>query len=727
MLEGSCDVFCTIGPEPPKARADAAAVALKAFESRCSRGRLGDRCPIARDSPPIDSMPSSVLAELVEALPQLRPQIYFKSSLTALSHAMEDRVLAGSEQPLVIASFQRERYYRQEAHRYQRIARKSDHVYVLSAAETEFCNSSQTYETVAFAPDDALAREWHLVVMGQQYATCLICRERARPESRSDLDIEPSRRFEGIWTFDPSVGQTAARILLDRIVVHRPELADKAERARKAYLQLPGQGSSGGDGAGRPVANPDPFVERLVTYLQAGQYKLLKAYRSLTAKEKKERLVHSMTAVIRRSLDPDEILEIAVQRLGEALKASRCIVYRCSESDAAATIDSEFLGTQVSALRGVQWPLRDNPLAQAAMAQQASIYVESATRDARLTEGPLGDPWNESLLSLAQRHSIDAWLLVPVLYSGRLKGMLELHRGRADRAGWNQQDIELVEAVATQVGTALVQAESYTQLEALDRARSNLVAITGHELRTPLSTVQVCLESLASEPDMGEELRQTMLQTALADAERMRKLVRDFLTLSQLESGRVEWNPEAVSVAECAQLACGNIGANSAEGNELPPIEQAISPDLPFVRADGEWLVEVLAKLLDNACKFTPADGQVTLEARQQDSERVEVAIADTGRGIEPEQLERIFDWFYQEEGALQRTTGGTGLGLAICRQAVKSWNGTIWAQSAGKDCGTRFCFTVPIAGSQAERAVAQRQANPSARERASRQHRLQR
>jgi signal transduction histidine kinase len=75
----------------------------------------------------------------------------------------------------------------------------------------------------------------------------------------------------------------------------------------------------------------------------------------------------------------------------------------------------------------------------------------------------------------------------------------------------------------------------------------------------------------------------------------------------------------------------------------------------------------------------------------------LEVTVADTGRGIEPNRLEEVFDRFYQEEGALRRTTGGTGLGLAICRQIVKGWGGEIWADSAGKDQGSQFHFTVPI------------------------------
>jgi DICT domain-containing protein len=154
---------------------------------------------------------TSVLAQLLQVQPQLRPQIYFKSSLTALSHAMEDQVLAGSDQPLVIASFQRERFYRQEAHRYRRIAKRTPQVYVLAAPEAEFKNSSDYYETVAFDSLDTLSQEWHLVVIGKQYANCLICRERPEPVADStNSEIDPSRRFEGIWTFDRNVSNQAA-------------------------------------------------------------------------------------------------------------------------------------------------------------------------------------------------------------------------------------------------------------------------------------------------------------------------------------------------------------------------------------------------------------------------------------------------------------------------------------------------------------------------------------
>ena len=673
------------------------------------------------------SISTSVLADLLQAMPQLRQQVYFKASLTALSHAMEDQVLAGSDQPLVIASFQREHFYRTEANRYRRIAERTSQVYVLAAPEAEFKNSSEHYETVAFEPTDALSQEWHLVVIGRNYANCLVCREKSTDVSELlNQEIDSSRRFEGIWTFNRNVSNQAAELLLNRIENYRPELATKIAEAKSHYLQ---DLSAVSVGLNQNSANSDAFVQRLATYLQAGQYKLLKAYRSLSAQEQKERLVNSITDAIRRSLDPDEILEIAVQELGQAIGACRCLIYRCKATDTTTIITNEFLRKMgrgkksLAPTLGQTWPLQGNCLFQEVVEHLEPVYVEDTQKDPRINPpeelangnsdsaglknsqgfGRQGNPASATLKDLVQKFSIRSWLQVPVIYQDQLLGMLDLHHCGSKPYHWQEDELAMVKAIATQVGIALIQAEAYANLEdlnqqlaALDRTRSNLVAITGHELRTPLSTIQVCLESMANEPDMSPELRQVMLNTALGDSERMRKLVQDFLTLSRLESGRVEWNSEPLSLEECIYLAMSSICAHRSE-EERPKITTKTPDNLPLVQADGEWLVEALAKLLDNACKFTSPQGQVLIETHIKDDFIVEVIVSDTGRGIEPNRLNDIFERFYQEEGALRRTAGGTGLGLAICRLIVKGWGGEIWADSAGKDQGSQFHFTVPI------------------------------
>ncbi|MBD2427241.1 DICT sensory domain-containing protein [Phormidium sp. FACHB-1136] len=638
---------------------------------------------------------TSVVEELLTAIPQLRPRLYFKTSLTALSHAMEDHILAGVGGALVVASFQQERFYLQEASRYLRIADLSDQIYVLSAAGTSFTSRSENYETIAFEAEDALVHEWHLVVISDNYQACLICRERPAHDDSEQSSLDQNRRFEGIWTQDPYVTQRSADILLDRIAQYRPDILNKVQSAKARYLFPAAMPSERLDGKG----NPDPFTQRLVTYLQAGQYKLLKAYKAIAAQEQRERLVNSITSVIRQSLNATEIFEKAASELGQALNVCRCLIYPCAATDATATIEYEHRQPTVESLLGETWPLATSPLFD--YVQDTKDIV--AIPDTHDPESPFRYEL-DAIRLLLDRWRIQSWLMAPLTYQGRLVGMIELHHCQANPYEWTEDDKELVDAIAAQLSVAIIQAEAYAnlqdlnrQLEALDLTRANLIAITGHELRTPLSTIQVCLESLSTEPDMPAELRQVMIQAALEDAERMRKLVQDFLTLSKLESGRVEWNMEALSIQECVDLALSSVNAHNT-GAPVSNIKVKIPKSAPLVRADGEWLVEVLVKLLDNASKFTPAGGRITIQVTRSSPTHLQVTIADTGRGIEPSRLDAVFDRFYQEEGALRRTTGGTGLGLAMCRQIVEGLGGTIWADSEGKNKGSQFHFTVPIA-----------------------------
>ncbi|MEM9118746.1 MAG: DICT sensory domain-containing protein [Cyanobacteria bacterium P01_F01_bin.56] len=659
----------------------------------------------------------SVVESLLQAIPQLRSQLFFKTSLTALSHAMEDQVLAGSEQPLVIANFQQERFYRQEASRYRRIAAISDQVYVLSAAGTSFDEATEHHATITFEDSDALTKEWHLVVIGPTYSACLICRER---DSVADRALAPTpgtpvldqtRRFEGIWTRDSSICHQAANLLLDRIAGYDATLEPKIQVAKQRYrLSSPPLEHAIEAGSGA-----DPFTQRLVTYLQVGQYKLLKAYRAIAVKERRERLINSITSAIRRSLDPEELFQVTMQELGSALDMCRCIIYRCHAEWPDVEIRHEFRQPQIPSLLGSKWPIIDNPLLDHIKAEHEMLVIPNTQAPPPALTTAL-----DAVNYLIEEWRIHSWALVPLVYQQRLLGMIELHHCQELPYEWSEDDLTLVEAVAAQLSVAIIQADAYAhlqdlnqQLEALERTRSNLIAITGHELRTPLSTIQVCLESLATEPDMPEPLRATMLTSALDDAERMRKLVQDFLTLSRLESGRIEWNFEALSLSECFDLALSSVQARQSNHHPTVDIRVDLPPQLPLVRADGEWVVEVIVKLMDNACKFTDPGDTITISAQRVDEDMVQITIADSGRGIEPYRLEAVFDRFYQEEGALRRTTGGTGLGLAMCRQIVAGLGGRIWATSEGKSHGSQFHFTLPIAEGRAALYVRHTRGSP--------------
>lgn len=643
------------------------------------------------------SIANSLLRDLLQDLPHLRSQTYFKSSLIALSHAIEDIILAGSDSPLIVANFQQERFYRQEIRRYRQIAQHTDQVYVLAAPEREsgFAVDSEPYETIPLEASDGLAQEWHLVIVGQHYSACLVCREKP-----TTVLMDRARLFEGIWTFDRQISRMAARLLLGRIAAYRPELASKVEEAWQRYgltTEFPKQAliptSQGVD--------TEIFVQRLVTYLQASQYKLTKAYQTIAIQERNQRLINAIITAMRASLTPQAVLTVAVQELGQRFEHCRCLLYRFNPPAETAEIEYEWIPLGMSSLKGEIWSLADNPLFVAVQAQNKAIAIHDVSQNPYLQENPV-------LKTKIERGSIRSWLLVPIRYQDTLLGMLELHDGGSQPYYWQEEDIALVEAIATQVGVALTQAQAYSdltilnrQLEALERTQSNLIAIVGHELRTPLSTIQVCLESIASEPEMAREFRQEMLEIALEDSERMRRLIQDFLTLSKLESQKAYCRPEPIQMTEVLTLALTRL-KTIWKHKTLPLIKSQLSDQLPLVQADGEGLVEVLTKLLDNACKFTESHGQIVIQSRIRDRTDIhkpmlEIVIADTGRGIEPRQLEAIFNHFYQEEDWLQRTVGGTGLGLAICRQIIHNMDGQIWATSAGKDRGSQFHFSVPI------------------------------
>ena len=246
------------------------------------------------------------------------------------------------------------------------------------------------------------------------------------------------------------------------------------------------------------------------------------------------------------------------------------------------------------------------------------------------------------------------------------------------------------------------------QEEVLEHIRKNLIAIVGHEIRTPLCTIEICLESLSDESLTSIEYRQEMLKIALNDLARLQKLIKDFFILDRLERGQIYHRSEYILVRDVVDLALEGLKANH-DSTSFPAIIVEIPSHLPLVKVDEDILVETLIKLLDNACKFTNSQGEIKIQAeliktksdsnpkQKNDNVMLEIAISDNGRGIIPHHLEAIFNCFYQEENSLRRTVNGTGIGLTICRHLINSLGGKIWANSAGRNLGSSIHFTLPL------------------------------
>jgi len=229
------------------------------------------------------------------------------------------------------------------------------------------------------------------------------------------------------------------------------------------------------------------------------------------------------------------------------------------------------------------------------------------------------------------------------------------------------------------------------ELSNLERLRRDLVANVSHELKTPISALRAHLENLQ---DGVEEADPETLQVMLAQSERLARLVEQLLELSRLESGDVPLRRERVPLRPLVSQVLSEIEV-TRPGREVA-LEEHVPDDLPPVFADPERVHQVLFNLLDNALRFTPAGGRVTVSASPHDGS-VDVAVTDTGPGISPEHLPRLFERFYRIDTSRSRNEGGTGIGLAIARSVVEAHGGRIWAESEpGR--GAVFTFELPVA-----------------------------
>jgi signal transduction histidine kinase len=238
-----------------------------------------------------------------------------------------------------------------------------------------------------------------------------------------------------------------------------------------------------------------------------------------------------------------------------------------------------------------------------------------------------------------------------------------------------------------------------SEMEGLERLRRELVANVSHELKTPLSALQAHLENLL---DGVQQPNPALLEVMLQQSERLSRLVDELLDLSRLESGDVPLELGPISLAPLVDRVAGEIEV--ARPGRSVRIRNEVPSDLPSVEADLERIHQVLFNLLDNAHRFTPAGGVVTVRAVRDDGS-CEVSVHDTGPGIPKEHLPLVFERFYRVDPSRSREDGGTGIGLAIARSVVEAHGGRIWAESEASG-GSTFRFVLPIQRGPMERAT---------------------
>ena len=237
-------------------------------------------------------------------------------------------------------------------------------------------------------------------------------------------------------------------------------------------------------------------------------------------------------------------------------------------------------------------------------------------------------------------------------------------------------------------------AENYNtmaeQLETLDKTRNQFVSNASHELKTPLTTMKIMLESLIYQPDMPPDVRQEFMQDMNHEIDRLTGIISDLLTLTRLDSGENAVT-ETVNLTEVTEETLRQLQPAAENRNQV--LTSSVAPDL-LLTGDRIKLSQILYNLLDNAIKYTPEGGRISVTLTG-DEKALVWRVEDNGIGIPQEDQKHIFERFYRVDKARSRDTGGTGLGLSIVRQLVKLEGGDIRVDSEpGR--GSRFTVTFP-------------------------------
>jgi GAF domain-containing protein len=298
------------------------------------------------------------------------------------------------------------------------------------------------------------------------------------------------------------------------------------------------------------------------------------------------------------------------------------------------------------------------------------------------------------------------WIGVPLLVGEDLVGIMTIDNCQPD--AYDEKSARLAQALADHTAVAIHKSRllndlrrANQELRRLDELKGQFIQNVAHELRTPVTLVRGYVELLA-QGNLDLQAQHEALHTALSHTETLVHLVEGITTLQDLSLGelalqRINTSDLIKTALQLASQKAVRAGINLQ--SQCPSL-------MPQLKGDFIWLAQALYQLLDNAIKFSPDGGRVTLRLQADEENReIEIAVEDQGIGVPPSEQDRIFDLFYQADGSTTRRFGGTGLGLAIVQRVVTAHGGRVWVVSptdqkeSGQYSGSRFIMRLPQPG----------------------------
>ena len=331
------------------------------------------------------------------------------------------------------------------------------------------------------------------------------------------------------------------------------------------------------------------------------------------------------------------------------------------------------------AAAGVRTPPKDHPLAEI-LTKRSPVLIQ-ANADARLLEVSTV-PSYRAAISAMNPHSA---LFLPLVAREQMIGALCLFRSKI---GFDGDDLAFAEDLGRLTALALDNARLHDTVRASLRARDEMVGVVSHDLRNPVAAVKMLSQSLLGNGANKERAQESIALIAQA-AEQMDALIRDLLDVNRLDAGQLAIDPAPVDPSALLMESLQTLRP-LVEQREMK-LDLQIETGLPRVMADRERIQQTLSNLIGNAIKFSPDGSKIVVVARR-DPDGVAISVLDSGRGIAPDQLPRVFDRYWQSSRTDRQ---GAGLGLAIARGIIESHGGRIWIESSPGE-GTKASFTLP-------------------------------
>jgi PAS domain S-box-containing protein len=381
------------------------------------------------------------------------------------------------------------------------------------------------------------------------------------------------------------------------------------------------------------------------------------------------------------TLDPTETMRRVSREIALALGADMVGAYL---ADAGRTRLSPVAGYRVprdmlDAFRRIPIPIKNHPAIEEAWTLRRAVWTDDMPGDRRV------DP--EVLRQFP--HQSD--LFVPIRIKDQPMGGFFVIWWTARRS-FTEWEVRLVQGISDLAGIFLENAQLYRQTTEDSRAKDEFLATLSHELRNPLGAIANAASALDRRAG-GEEAAARLRQIIHRQTRHLSRLVDDLLDVARAAAGKIALHFQPVDLSEVAAGCMASLRASGrAESLRLSFRAQSV-----MVNADATRLAQIITNMLDNAVKFTPAGGAIDVDVTREGQKAV-LRVRDTGVGIEPQMLPRIFELFAQAQQAMDRSVGGLGIGLTLSRRLVEMHEGTITAASDGAGRGAEFTVRLPVA-----------------------------